>query len=472
MTTQETLLNRYEGLRRRVEALPTEVDGWKTRSTQQLDLNAHFSQLGALEILMSGYIERQRSLLADLDPLSDAEQFAVKAFQLTNVIIKSQGVWDYFRDMLELRFSPTFKEALWIADTVAWDSYRPVLERAADEQIIQRAKLREPPLTYLTAALSPATFARTTRTFESVDPKQGTVRLPIPVIELPWDHVENVWEFTSIAHEVGHDLEADLDLRPLLKLNLDTVLPAEGVPQARIDQWKTWEGEVFADLVGLQLVGPALTETLFDLLLWPANMATTLKPAELHPTPYLRILLNVAYIKTLVPGNPTLEKHANEILEKWLTIYGEQAQFSDFIKDFPHVFKALMDTPMQALKNNTVRQLIPYTAGDDRQIRSAANYLLTGNDAPDAMSLKPRQCISAARLAVTAAARGLEAAVAQLEPDQSKRLPLMRDKLKTQLQKISKETILLVKENTPSVLRAAEDSAAHQEYVASFVDII
>jgi hypothetical protein len=292
------------------------------------------------------------------------------------------------------------------------------------------------------------------------------------VIELPWDHVENLWEFTSIAHEVGHDLEGDLQLRPLLKLNLDTILPDAGVPQARIETWKTWEGEVFADLVGLQLVGPALTETLFDLLLWPAKMVTTLKHEEVHPTPYLRILLNVAYIKTLVPGTSELENHANEIRDKWLSIYGEQPQFSDFIDDFPHVFRALMDTPMQKLKNNTVRHLMPYTISDDRRIRHAANYLLTGNDAPDAMSLKPRQCISAARLAVTGATRGLEAAVSQLEPDENKRLPLMRDKLKAHLQKISTETAVLVKENTSSGLRAAEDSKAHKEFVASFIDII
>ncbi|MFZ0749791.1 MAG: hypothetical protein WAM70_10570, partial [Pyrinomonadaceae bacterium] len=140
MATQETLLIRYEELRRRVEALPTEVNGWRDRSSGQLDLNAHFSQLGALEVLMSGYIERQRSLLAELKLLEGTEEFMAKAFELTNVIIKSQGVWDYFRDMLELRFSPTFKNVLWIADTVAWDSYLPVLERAADEGIIPRSK--------------------------------------------------------------------------------------------------------------------------------------------------------------------------------------------------------------------------------------------------------------------------------------------------------------------------------------------
>ena len=472
MATRETLLNRYEELRRRVEALPTEVGGWKTRSSQQLDLNAHFSQLEALEMLMDGYVGRQRSLLSALNLVNDAEDFAVKAFELTDVMIKSQGVWDYFRDMLELRFSPTFKDALWIADTVAWDSYLPVLERAADEGIIPRSKVREPPLTYLTASRTPATFARATVTFASVDPEQGTVRLPIPIIEMPWDHVENLWEFTSIAHEVGHDLEADFQLRPLLQLNLDTVLLGAGVPMERVETWKTWEAEVFADLVGLQLAGPAFTETLFQLLLWPAKMVTSLNQPEKHPTPYLRILLNAAYIETMAPGDATLANHAREIRDKWTGIYGDQPQFSELVKDFPLVIQALMDTPLQRLNNKTVRQLMPFTIGDDKRIRAAANYLLTGKDAPPAMSLKPRQCISAARLACTQASHGLEEAIPQDEQDPAKRLQLMREKLSQRLQEINKEAAVLVKDNTPSGLRAVNTSNAHKKYVASFVDII
>ena len=62
-----------------------------------------------------------------------------------------QKVWDFFRKKFELRFSDTFKDILWVADTVAWDCYRPVLEAAAGEDILPKSQFREPPLTYLTA---------------------------------------------------------------------------------------------------------------------------------------------------------------------------------------------------------------------------------------------------------------------------------------------------------------------------------
>ncbi|MFZ0749294.1 MAG: hypothetical protein WAM70_08030, partial [Pyrinomonadaceae bacterium] len=216
----------------------------------------------------------------------------------------------------------------------------------------------------------------------------------------------------------------------------------------------------------------AFSETLFQLLLWPGKMVTTLDKTSKHPTPYLRILMNVAYIETLVPGAPALANHAAEIKTRWLGIYGEQPHLNDFVKDFGLVFKALMDTGLHALKNKTVRQLMPYSIADDKRIRDAARYLLTGADAPAAMSLKPRQCISAARLAFTQASRGLEDAIPNGELDPGKRLQLAREELTKRLQKISKEAPALVTENTPSVLRAGDDSKVHKKYIAGFVDII
>jgi hypothetical protein len=128
-------------------------------------------------------------------------------------VIKAQEFWDFFRDKLDPRFSPTFKDVLWVADTVAWDDYRTVLETAADEDILLRSQLRDPPLTYLVAEYSPATWVRGSRFLDGRDGDRGIASLPIPVIALPWDHVENRREFAALLHEVGHDLEAELGLQ-------------------------------------------------------------------------------------------------------------------------------------------------------------------------------------------------------------------------------------------------------------------
>jgi hypothetical protein len=425
------------------------VQGWRDRTVNDLDSNLHFSQLQALGILMSTFSDQQVSLLEHLDPAGEKETYQATALELVRNVIRSQKVWDFFRDKLDLRFSPTFKDVLWVADTVAWDCYRPVLDMAADLHILERAALREPPLTYLTAEFSPATWMRGSRPNDGRDYLLGEARLPIPVIEVPWDHVENTWEFMSLHHEVGHDLEADLKLRLPLSQSLKGILEGAGVPAERIQQWLNWQGEIFADLVGLQLGGPAFAEGLLHLLILPAELVTKYNPQDPHPTHYPRVLMNAAYIPTLVKDNQPLVDHGKKVADNWIAIYGVQGQFNDLVSDFPLVFNALMDTPLPVLKANTVRQLMPYSAADDARIRNAIGFMSSGQNKPG--KLRPRHCISAARLAVTQLAEQ-GALTGEL------------------LNAINNRAMELVRANAPVGLRGGDTSTPHKSFIAQFAD--
>ncbi len=313
MSFKATLEIRREELRRRVEALPREVKDWQARASNDLDSNLHFSQLQAIGVLMDAFAGQQGDLLTAMNPGGDPLAFQEAAFALVKKIISSQRVWDFFRDKLDLRFSPMFKEVLWVSDTVAWNCYAPVMDKAAGLNILDRSTLREPPLTYLTAEFSPATWVRGSRPNDGRDYFLGASNLPIPVIELPWDHVENIWEFMTLHHEVGHDLEADLKIRQPLAASLETTLKNGGVPDDRIQQWSQWQGEIFADLVGLQLGGPPFAECLMHLLLLPKSMVVTIDPSDPHPTHYPRVLMNAAYIPTMISGYQPLADHGKQI---------------------------------------------------------------------------------------------------------------------------------------------------------------
>lgn len=448
MSAQAVLVIRKEELRRRIAGLPAEVEAWRHRTQTDLDYDAHVSQLRAIKILVEVFTQEQRELLNGLDPQGDAAVFQIRAFDLVQNVIRSQKAWDFFRDKLELRFSPTFKEVLWVADTVAWDCYDPVLQAARSAGILKKDELREPPLTYLTAEFSPATWVRGQRPVDMRNYPLGTSYLPIPVIEMPWDHVQNSWEFLALHHEVGHDLEADLKLREPLKASLKKSLEDAGVPAARVQRWLKWQGEVFADLVALQLGGPAFAEALMDLLLLPASMVITYDPKDPHPTPYPRMLMNAAYIPTLIPGDQTLVVHGQQITERWQALYDSQSKF-DEIDDFPTVFRALMDTPLpEALKGKTPRQLMEYKLADHLRTRQAVGYMMTGNDKPT-KQLRPRHCVSAGRLAVT------QAALDNVLSD-------------TLLIDINQRTMKLVREHAPAGERASNSSTPHKEFIASF----
>ena len=444
-----TLNIRLNELRRRVEALPNEVAAWKERTRQNLSFNAYFSQVQAIDVLLTEFNTRQRKLLSDLENVSNPASFSAKCFALVEHINRAQRTWDYFRDKLELRFSPTFRGALWIADTVAWDCYRPVLELAADASIINRHELREPPLAYLSAEFSPATWVRGSRPHDGRDYELGTASLPIPVVEMPWDHLENAWEFLSLHHEVGHDLEADLNLREPLREHLRQSLVDAGVGADRIDVWLPWQGEIFADLVALQLAGPAFVDCLLHVLLLPVPIVVQYDPDVPHPTPYLRILMNAAFVRDMFPNRVEVIQHADRIAALWKDLYKSQPRFDKFQMDFPHVFRALMDTPVNELKNKTVRELIPFSPADDARIRHAAGYILTGQNAPT--QLRPRHCISAARLAVT---RATEQNV----------------NLEDSLKEINARTGQLVRDNAQPGLRAGDASEPHKKFVEKFID--
>jgi hypothetical protein len=421
-------------------------------------MNIHSSQLRALEVLVGAFTADQQAMVEALQPQGDANQFLQQGLNVVTEIIRAQGVWEFYREKFQLRFSPDFKISLRVADLVAWDCYRPVLQDAADLGILPRAQLREPPLCYYEAEFSPATWVRGSEPTDLRDLLGGTVRTPIPVIGLPWDHGANLWEFLSLPHEAGHDLEADLKLRaPLLK-SLENALRRGGVPDARIAVWKAWQAETFADLVGLQLVGPAFLEALMHLLLLPPAEVTSYKAADPHPTHFVRILMGVAYLRGLIQGDRPEEGHqrqelsnyAGRIEKVWKQLYGDPPQLGDFAADFPLVFRGLMDTELPVLKGSTVRALIPYTATDHIRIGAAAAYLGTGQNHP--ARLRPRHCIAAARLAATRAGQA-------------------NGEIARALESINERTSRLVNENAPPGLLAA-DSKAHRDFIAGFAKTI
>jgi hypothetical protein len=252
-----------------------------------------------------------------------------------------------------------------------------------------------------------------------------------------------------LPHEIGHDLEADLKLRSPLGEHFKRTLVDAGVPDDRISVWMPWQGEIFADLVALQLAGPAFADYLLHVLMLPVPMVVQYQAGEPHPTPYVRILMNAAYIRDMLPNRPEMERHADDIAALWGDLYGPQPRFDKLRLDFQHVFKALMDTPVAELKDKTVRELIPFSAADDARIRLAIRYLVSGQQAP--ANIRPRHCISAARLAVTEA----------MKQD--------RD-LAQSLQEINERTGKLVKDNAPDGLRAGDTSTPHKSFLAACID--
>src|SRR5215204_1204182 len=123
-------MSRRLELQRRSNVLPDEVKEWVDRSLQQVDYNGHYSQMQAIRVMIDVFHVQQQELLKNLDSSTEIADFQRTVYLLIEKIIKAQSLWDFFRDKLELRFNPNFKDPLAISDTVAWDCYRPTLNNA------------------------------------------------------------------------------------------------------------------------------------------------------------------------------------------------------------------------------------------------------------------------------------------------------------------------------------------------------
>jgi hypothetical protein len=405
MTPEGALELRRRELERRTEDLPREVADWRDRVKTLVDMNIHFSQMETISGLIAAYVSAQKQILAQFPSTADKPAYEESLYKLLNAIVAAQRAWNFFRLKFELRTVDRFRRALRAADIVAIDCYDSTMRSAKAAGLLAPDSVREPPLTYLGPELSPMTWVRGARPNDGTTEELAGQMLPVPVIELPFDQMSNVWELLSIPHEVGHEIDADLKLLPAVKGRLAAAWPQKpDITPERQRRWSGWMSEILADLIALQLSGPAFAEMLFNVLILPQPTVCTIVLGDAHPNHFLRMIIAAEYIKTMASkaGDGEfagrLNGDAASVESLWKGIYGEPPALQPYVSDIDLIIGAVMDAPLDVLQERTLRSLLPYTASQDRDIREAATLLRAG--IKPTFTLAARHAVSAARLAV------------------------------------------------------------------------
>src|SRR5207244_3369449 len=101
-----------------------------------------------------------------------------------------------------------------------------------------------------------------------------------------------------IGHEVGHVVEEDFKLTAGLDDRLANAMNKALIDEKRQPAWKMWRREIFADLYGNLVGGPAFVGSLLDFLATDQTSTETDRREGprwgSYPPDYLRILLNLA----------------------------------------------------------------------------------------------------------------------------------------------------------------------------------
>jgi hypothetical protein len=391
-----SLLQRKQvALRQKLAGLDAEFAYWLAQSSSNASFEKHWSQVRALTGHLSGLLDQTHSLL---DESVREGTILTEGRNIESLVLGLRRIWEFFRSKFSQRMDGDMCAFLRAADELAWACYKPMLDIRKD--IVRR----QPPLVFLNGGLSPYALSRgqafpaedvpgeklTGRTYDTV-----LSRLPIPLIGVPWYQVRHLPDLPVVAHEVGHAIEQDFGLTPLMLNNLESELKQDPVHLAH---WVGWSHEVFADLWGCLLLGPAYASSLMDFLAGDLQQIVEERAGanDPYPTAYLRILLCANALGRLGFG---AEDDALKAI--WSSQYSRHAM-PEFEKDVGPVVEALLgklrpvaDPACQSLLDTSA---LRFTVGDYEAARMGADLVRRNRYPNDEATTTIRRWAAAARL--------------------------------------------------------------------------
>jgi hypothetical protein len=308
----------------------------------------------------------------------------------SNRVLYAEGIWDFYFDLFVQRLS-TFGERLRTVDRICANCYEDLYVGLGTAQPTPSLL----PFSYASSGFSPATFRRGV-------PMKRLRHNPniFPLIMLPQHRLDNVWALSSILHEVSHNLQADIGLWEVIPARVYQRLTTEGkLPPDIAQVWAQWHKEIMADMFALILGGPAAVESLMDVVGRSPASTVQFSPDSVHPTPYLRVLINLILLRRL-----GFEKMADDLGRIWKRLYptvSPEAIPPRFMKTFQPAAEMVVDTmvfqPYRQFANKSLAQVVKFGPPQMAMIETAGRRLAAGQD-PGIIPL--RFMISAARFAL------------------------------------------------------------------------
>jgi hypothetical protein len=322
-------------------------------------------------------------------PTFSTEDILRRAALVEREVDRARRAYGLFFDVFSQR-GTYFAPALAACDTIAADCFQ-VVRRAAP------GLFREPllkPVTYLEHSFSPATFRRGVLLRRLLGERN-----PFPLVRVPYERIESPWGMGVVLHEIGHNLQADLGIWLETQQAVQRrVLQATGNAWlTRI--WTRWHKEIFADLIALLLGGPASARAMKDFLAYPASRVLAFRPLGVHPTPYVRVFIQVEMLRRM-----GFAAEARRVASIWSQLYARHIGrgrvprmiLTSANQIIPHVVDEIAYQPRRGLAQRALADVVPFRAADQREIQRAATAVAQGTLPPD---LAPRFAVSASRYA-------------------------------------------------------------------------
>jgi hypothetical protein len=283
-----------------------------------------------------------------------------------------ERVWDFYFELFGQRQSDA---ATWLlaADRIALNCYQAAFTRLGTARSVPAP----PPFSYMRTGFSPATFRR-----QIPLRRLGRQLNPFPLIQLPYHRIVNPWTLGAILHEVSHNLHNDLGLQRVVPERIEARLRQAGMGGLVAATWRRWNRELFADVCGLLLGGPAVVGSLFDVIGRSPRTVLTFDPRGPHPTPYLRAFISIELLRRM-----GFAEEAAAYRRLWTRLYPSAAGSTiprALLDSFPEANALVVDAvcyrPFAALGDKRLSEVLPFQRKEQQMIEETAGRLAAGTD--------------------------------------------------------------------------------------------
>lgn len=283
-----------------------------------------------------------------------------------------ERIWDFYFELFGQRQSQ-FGTWLLGCDRIALDCYQHAYVNLGTARSIPAP----PPFSYMRTGFSPATFRR------GIPLRRlGQQLNPFPLIQLPYHRLVNPWTLGAVLHEVSHNLQNDLGLDRSVPRNIAARIVSAGGSRFVAAVWTRWNREIFADLSGLLLGGPAVVASLMDVVGRSPRSVLHFARGAPHPTPYLRTFLSIELLRRM-----GFEDEARQFRRAWMRIYPDPRAGNippSMLDSAPEAIRLVVDTicyqPYPSLGNKRFADVIRFAPKEQQMVEEAARRLATGTD--------------------------------------------------------------------------------------------
>lgn len=270
----DTLTSRIEQTHREFTRLDTEIGAWIDAWRKRDRLQQFCTQLDALGGVLSRIIGQLAAMIPKTANGRSRAAIYVACRKSDRQLVATRRLWEFFQRRLDQRLDGRFARVLKAADEVVWSCFTEVFRNGG-----------LPPAPSPLACIEPLYSAQAIpRASPPQELRQENLlaacanRMPLALVSLPPDCVDNPWWLVLIGHEVGHHVQYELAGDGRLVVDFGALLKTAATEAARAafdgdeealadygDRWSSWGQEIFADTFSLHAVGPAALWAMSEL---------------------------------------------------------------------------------------------------------------------------------------------------------------------------------------------------------------